>query len=129
MNRKLNIYLVMLLVFLFASVTTAAEMKTSAIYDASYDRTWDALIWTAGVRKDVNIRTQDKEAGRLDLSNKGRGNGVGFVTFEMLIKEINENETAVMFITEGKTWARNINRGWTANFLSDIKQRLKKKQK
>jgi len=117
----------MLLAFLFASVTTAAEMKISEVYDASYDRTWDALIWTAGVRRDVNIRTQDKEAGKVDLSNKGRGNGAGLATIEMQIKEINENETAVMFITEGQTWARNINRGWTAKFLSDIKQRLKKK--
>ncbi|RLA05726.1 MAG: hypothetical protein DRQ47_00420 [Gammaproteobacteria bacterium] len=127
MNRKIDIYLVMLFSLLFSSVITAAEMKTSEVYDASYDRTWDALIWTADIRRDVNISTTDKETGKVNLQNKGMGNGAGFATIEMEIKEIDTGKTAVMFITEGKTWARNINRGWTAKFLSDIKQRLKKK--
>lgn len=127
MSYKSGSMLILLLTIFLSSVSPAAEMKTSQIYDAPYDRTWDALIWTAGITRAVNISKQDKEGGKLSLMNKAGINGAGFATIEMLIKEIDEGKTAIMFVTEGTTWARNINRGWTGGFLNDVEQRLKKK--
>jgi len=128
-NHKISMALVLLLTMLFSSLSMAAKMKTSQVYNASYDRTWDALLWTAGLTRSVNVGKKDKEAGTVDLINKAGINGAGFATIEMIIKSIDDETTAVMFITEGKTWARNINGNWTGQFLNDINQRLKKKQK
>ena len=128
-NNKISVLFILVLAMLFSSLTMAAKMKTSQVYNATYDQTWEALVWTAGIRRDVNISKEDKEAGTLNLANKGMGNGAGFSTIEIEIKAIDEDVIAIMFITEGKTWARNINASWTGQFLNDVNQRLKKIKK